>query len=255
MSAVPGGTDLVPPPTEGRRFTSSRRVRLGDASPAGRLRLDALVRYAQDIARDDSRDADLRDADAWVVRRTVVEVSRFPVYDEELRLTTWCSGVGPRWADRRTSVVGADGGLVEMVTLWVAVDPASGRPRVLGPDFAARYGLAARGRVVSARLHHGRPAADATGAAWPLRFTDFDVLGHVNNAAYWEPVEEVLATRRDLRAPLFAELEHQQAAELGAAPSLLRHDGGDGSVALWLVSECDGAEALVHASAVLRMAS
>ena len=38
-------------------YQASRRVRLGDASPRGRLRLDACARYLQDIANDDSRDA------------------------------------------------------------------------------------------------------------------------------------------------------------------------------------------------------
>lgn len=250
MSASPGGTELVERPPSGRVFTRERRVRLGDASPAGRLRLDAVARYAQDVARDDSRDADLVHADAWVVRRTVIEVHRFPVYDEAVELVTWCSGAGSRWADRRTTISGEHGGLVETVTLWVAVDPITGRPRTLGPDFVERYGEASRGRVVSARLQHGGPPAGATGTPWPLRFTDFDVLGHVNNAAYWEPVEEVLAARRDLRAPLRAELEHAVAAELGATPSIARHDEADGSVALWLVG--DGG--VVHASAVLRMA-
>lgn len=252
MSASPGGTELVAQPAEGRLFTRERRVRLGDASPAGRLRLDAVVRYAQDLARDDSREADLEFADAWVVRRTAIEVAQFPVYDEALTLTTWCSGVGSRWADRRTSIVGEGGGRVEVVSLWVAVDPVTGRPRALGPSFAPQYGVSALGRIVTARLHLAPPPADATGAVWPLRFTDFDVLGHVNNAAYWEPVEEVLAGRRDLRAPLRAELEHQQAIELGAAPQLVRADADadGGATALWLVG--DGA--VVHASAVLRMA-
>jgi acyl-ACP thioesterase len=249
VSASPGGTDLVARPGEGRLFTRQRRVRLGDASPAGRLRLDAVVRYAQDLARDDSRDADLELADAWVVRRTTVEVANFPVYDEALTITTWCSGVGSRWADRRTSIVGEHDGRVEVVSLWVAVDPATGRPRVLGPDFAPLYGVSAQGRVVSARLQHPAPPPDPAGDAWPLRFTDFDVLGHVNNAAYWEPVEEVLAHRRDLRAPLRAELEHPQAIELGAAPRLVRTEGDGGAVALWLV----GVGGVVHASAVLRM--
>ncbi len=251
MSASPGGTDLGARPAEGRLFTRERRVRLGDASPAGRLRLDAVMRYAQDLARDDSRDADLEFADAWVVRRTSIEVANFPVYDEALTLTTWCSGVGSRWADRRTSMVGEHGGRVDVVSLWVAVDPVSGRPRVLGPDFAPLYGVSAQGRTVSARLQHPAPSPGATGDAWPLRFTDFDVLGHVNNAAYWEPVEEVLAQRRDLRAPLRAELEHPQAIELGAEPRLVHAPGDDGSVALWLV----GLGGVVHASAVLRMSA
>ena len=249
MSAAPGGHELVPPPAAGRVFEAERRVRLGDASPAGRLRLDALARYAQDVAHDDTLDAGLPDADGWVVRRTALRVARFPVYDEPLVLRTWCSGVGGRWADRRTSLAGTRGGCIEIVTLWVAVDATTGRPRPLGPTFAELYAPSAAGRAVSPRLWHEPPPAGADGEPWPLRFTDFDVLGHVNNAAYWEPVEEVLAQRRHLRAPLRAELEYPRAAQVGAALRLVHADSADGAAALWL----RGDDGTVHASAVLRM--
>jgi acyl-ACP thioesterase len=80
-----------------------------------------------------------------------------------------------------------------------------------------------------------------------LRFTDFDVLGHVNNAAYWAPVEECLAVRRHLRAPLRAELEFRTALEVGASVALRTVDGEDGTLALWVT---DGQD--VSASAVVR---
>ena len=43
---------------------------------------------------------------------------------------------------------------------------------------------------------------------WPLRFTDFDVVKHMNNASYWEMVEEHLAAHSDVREPLRAIVEH-----------------------------------------------
>ena len=82
--------------------------------------------------------------------------------------------------------------------------------------------------------------------AWPLRFTDFDVLSHVNNAAYWEPVEEVLAEQRDLRAPLHAEVEHPTAVERGAQVEVVFARGA-ADLSVWVVA--DGA---VAASARLR---
>ena len=69
-------------------FEAARRVRLADVSPAGRLRLDAATRYLQDVSADDTADAALADAEAWVVRRTVIEVRAFPRYQEPLTLAT-----------------------------------------------------------------------------------------------------------------------------------------------------------------------
>ena len=36
--------EMIPPTGAGREFTAQRRVRLGDATPNGRLRLDAIAR-------------------------------------------------------------------------------------------------------------------------------------------------------------------------------------------------------------------
>src|SRR5205823_5502115 len=120
---------LIPRPTSGRTFSGTARVRLGDVTPKGRVRLDAVARYLQDVANDDAVDAIGEDAASWVVRRTQMQVDRFPVFREDLRLTTWASGTGGRWAERRTSVEGHRGGSIEAAALWVHVDAATGRPK------------------------------------------------------------------------------------------------------------------------------
>jgi acyl-ACP thioesterase len=209
---------LVPEPVAGRVFAAERRVRLGDVSPRGRLRLDAIVRYLQDVADDDTRAAGFVDAQGWVVRRTVVEVLSFPTFLEPVALRTWCSGTGGRWAERRTSLRGEGGGHVEAATLWVHLDPAAMRPRPLPEQFHAIFGPSAGGRTVRPRLLHAESPSEGEVArrGWPLRFTDFDVLGHVNNAAYWAVVEDERARHGALHAPLRAEVEHRGAIDVGS---------------------------------------
>lgn len=237
MSSTPPAepVTLVARPAAGRVFEGARRVRVGDVSPAGRLRLDAVTHFLQDLSADDTADAALPDAEAWVVRKTVIEVPVFPRYLEGLRLATWCSGTGSHWAERRISMVGDEGGRVEAATTWVHVDLATGRPKRISEGFLSRYGEAAAGRRMKARLEHPDPPSGARRQPWPLRFTDFDVLSHVNNAAYWEAVEEALSERRDLRAPLQAELEHRTAIERGAAVELVVADEADG-LSAWVVA-------------------
>ncbi len=206
--SVPGAAELLPKPASGRVFEASRRIRLGDVDPTGRCRLDATVRHLQDVARDDSADADLTDPMNWVVRRTMLEVHRAPVFQEWIDLATWCSGHGGRWAERRTEVRGDHGAHVEAVTVWIYVDGETGAPRRLQDDFFEHYGESAAGRTVSARLQlPSRPDEAASEEAWIVRFCDLDVLGHVNNAAQWQPVEE-LCHRLDRRPEgLRAEVE------------------------------------------------
>lgn len=228
--------ELVPKPRAGRVFEESRRVRLGDVSPGGRLRLDSATRYLQDLSADDTADSALPDAESWVVRKTVIEVQSFPRYLEALELSTWCSGTGSHWAERRISIVGEHGGHIEAATTWVHVDQTTGRPKRVPQSFEDLYGEAYGGRRVKARLLHADPPAEATRLPWSLRFTDFDVLSHVNNAAYWEPVEEVLGDRRDLRAPLRAEVEHRSAIERGATVELVTTEA-DGGLHVWVVAD------------------
>ncbi|MEO1062657.1 MAG: acyl-ACP thioesterase domain-containing protein [Actinomycetota bacterium] len=233
-------TELVDEPSQGRVFTAPGRVRLGDVTPRGALRLDALARYLQDVANDDAIDAALPGAMFWVVRRAMVEVRRPLRLREAFELRTFCGGIGSRWAERRTSVVGEDGGRIECVVLWVCVDEASMRPARVPPEFAEHYGEAARDRKVRARLQLPDPPDGLTGRSWPLRFVDLDVLDHVNNAAYWAPIEEEIAAR-GIGRRVRAELEYLTGIDRGDDVTVLTADEGDG-FRLWLRS-ADSVEA------------
>ena len=135
---------LVPLPDRGRVFRGGRRVRLADADPSGRLRLDACARYLQDLGNDDTADSGIDDdAVTWVVRRVVVDVHTPPRWREWLDLATWCGGLGGRWAERRMSMVGDGGGHIEVSTLWVQVDVATMAPCRLTQRFLDVYGEAA----------------------------------------------------------------------------------------------------------------
>lgn len=223
--------ELVPRPSSGRVFETARRVRLGDADPSGRLRLDAIARLLQDVGNDDFADAGLDPSTPWIARRTTIVVRSWPRIGERLPFATWCGGIGSHWAERRTSI---GDGAVEVAALWVHVDPTSGRPSRVPGWFLDTYGSAAGDRrSIRARLHHSSPPpADASSRPWPLRHTDLDVLGHVNNASTWAAVEDELA--RQGVVPSGVELEYRAAIEPGDDVSLVAE--GD---AMWLVVGVD----------------
>jgi acyl-ACP thioesterase len=182
------------PPT-GRVYRARRRVRLADVGTDGQVRLDALARYLQDVAGDDSDDAALPDPLYWVVRRSVIEQSAPLRFREQVELATFCSGLGSRWAERRVTMTGEAGGRAEAVTVWVHVDPVTGRPAPLGDAFEDLYREASGGREVDGRLRHIALDGDEPGVVvvpWRSRLADLDVLDHVTNAVAWAVVEEAV---------------------------------------------------------------
>jgi acyl-ACP thioesterase len=238
-------TELVPAPETGRVFQRQQFAGFADAAPSGRVRLDALARWLQDVAYADVEDAGLADGAVWVVRRTRLRVRRFPRFAEPITLRTFCSGLGRMWAERRTSIVRPGSRSdpdVEAVSLWVHLDSSTWRPAPLGEQELKIYGDAANERRVTARLRHPPPGHVADTRTWRFRATECDIAGHINNAAYWTPVEEELLSEGGPATgepeSLDAEIEYRIPAQPGEK-QLLR-DGNH----WWIV----GPEREVHAS-------
>ena len=205
-----------------RAFTQQRRPGFADCAPSGRVRVDALADWLQDIAYADVQDAGLENAAVWVVRRTRIRVNRFPRFGGRYELTTFCSGLGRMWAERRTDIVAVgEAGVVEpdveAVSIWVHLDVDHWRPSTLTAAELRTYGGAVPSRRVSARLRHPVPAQVTGGTRWTFRATDCDIADHVNNAVYWQPLEEELLTgaHPDPEA-LDVEIEYRTPAQPGS---------------------------------------
>ena len=211
-----GFDEIVAAPAGGRVFAQTMRPGLADAAPGGRVRLDALARWLQDVALADVSDAGVGDRAVWVVRRARMQVARFPRFDEDATVQTFASGLGRMWAQRRTTVTTPGGGRVEAVALWVHLDPESGRPVPLTDEELELYRASSAGREVKARLRHPAPPADGAASTrpWCFRSSELDLAGHINNAAYWSVLEDELLTGPE-PAALDVELEFRTPAQPG----------------------------------------
>lgn len=228
-------SEIVPVPGVGRVFERELRPGLADAAASGRVRLDALARWVQDLAFADVEDAGVLEESVWVVRRMRIRVHSFPRWGDRVLGRTFCSGAGRLWAERRVDFE-SDSGRVEITGIWVHLNPQSRLPAPLPPSFEL-YAESAQGRKVKARLRHPNPTGDEPAEDWFFRKTDVDVADHVNNAAYWAPVEETLSEPDAFDA----EIEFREPAQPGSA-RVAR--GADGT--LWITAD-DGR---VHASVV-----
>jgi acyl-ACP thioesterase len=234
--------ELQPPLPGGRTFSSPRRPGFADCAPSGRMRLDAIAGWLQDVAYADVEDAGLAEAAVWVVRRTRIRVGRFPRFGERFTLTTFCSGLGRMWAERRTDIIAdaEDQAAVEAVSLWVHLAPDDWRPVPLTAAELATYGGPITPRRVTARLRHPLPPSDVEGGGWEFRRSECDLADHVNNAAYWTPLEEELLAGADPDR-LDAEIEYRTPAQAGPHMVIAQGPGR------WIVSS----EGLLHATMVI----
>jgi acyl-CoA thioesterase FadM len=225
-----------------------------------------VARYLQEAAEDDITDAGWAPPYGWLLRRCEIAVRDYPSRGEAVELCTFCSALGPRWAERTTTVAGPAGDLMQARAVWVAIDRSSGEPVPLGSDFARVYGESAQGRHVSARLSLPAPGEAAAGRDWPLRASDFDTAGHVNNTIHWAAVEEVLTAWGELAPPdqpapdqppqagrpfeagavgwlpTVAELEYHRPILPGLLPRLLT-SGEPGNVMVWLMNGTEPGDA------------
>jgi acyl-ACP thioesterase len=211
-----------------RVFKTQRRISLSDTDAHGRLRLDAIARYLQDVASEDWLDAGFdHDSHVWVVRRTELSVLETFRPEDAIELRTWCSGIGGSSAARRYSIAGAGGGRVEAESIWIHLGHDL-RPLRHDTRFLETYGTSAAGRKAPTRFTLAAPTR-TTGAAWSFRSTDIDRLGHVNNAAYWVPLDDRWAARLDGRPR--ATLEYRQPVDLGEPVELVEE-----GASAWIVA-------------------
>jgi acyl-ACP thioesterase len=214
--------------------------------PEGRVRLDAVARYLQDAATDDANETGWGAPDhLWVLRSIRMDVRTPLLADREIAITTWGSGVASLAAARRWSLTGNRGGAIEVDSVWIHLGP-DGRPARIGEGFDT-FREAAQGRGASTRLMLPEPPADSPLRVWPLRSTDLDLMGHVNNAAYWKAVEDRLPSMGlDLRHSYRARLDYRHPIDLGETVELAEFVEGGGYGLAFVVDEVVKAIALVE---------
>jgi acyl-ACP thioesterase len=237
-------------------YAAGYRVRFDEAGPDGRIRTSALLRYAQDVAWRHSEDLGFdrrwytERGRWWVVRALELEVLAPISMGRTLRLSTAVIGHRRIWARRLGECRLADGSLVAAVTTdWVILD-ARGRLVRIPEDFGLSFSNPELpGEIL--RVEQAEPPAAAARLEIRVRPQDLDPMGHVNNAAYLDWIEEVLlAAGRDEAVnalPRRLRLEYRASAGPGDGVVALAWDDQGG----WNVriSRVDGAE-LVRATEV-----
>ena len=120
-------------------------------------------------------------------------------------------------AQDRHRASGADPGTtpdVQVACIWVHIDPERLLPSPIHQiELDAWTGPSTR--TVKARLRHPAPSPDADEGSWTFRAAELDIAQHINNAAFWTPLDDELLSGNDEPAGVEAEIEYRSPAQPG----------------------------------------
>lgn len=201
MSTPPPDPEVV------RGVSVSYRVRFDECAPDGVVRSSALMRYAQDVAWVHSERMGFdrhwyaeRDL-AWVVRTAELAILAPVELGQAIELSTAVTGFRRVWARRRTEGRLPDGRLALWGhTDWVMTDIARGLPGRVPPEFPAAFDVPP-GPFEPGRVPLPPSPDDAVRHVSRVRPQDLDPMGHVNNAAYLDYLEEALHAAGEAARP------------------------------------------------------
>jgi acyl-CoA thioesterase FadM len=235
------------------------RLRFDECNPEGVARSSAILRYAQDIAwihserlgfgREWYADRGL----AWVVRAAELVVLAPVSLGTTLTLATSVTGQRKVWARRRTDGRLADGTpALWGHTDWVMTD-RRGAPCRVPSEFMTAFDVPP-GSFEPGRVPLPPTPSDAVLHRALVRPQDLDPMGHVNNAAYLDYLEEALFAAGPAGAALTAavprriRLEYLSPASPGAAltgaawPMPAAAGSGTGDGWAWRLADGEGRE-------------
>ena len=207
-------------------FEEVYRARFDEAGPDGRLRTSTYLRWAQDLAWRHSEKAGLaRDwygerRLTWLIRAVELDLATELRFGDTVRVTTEVIGFRRVWARRRTMFADAGSGRLSATALtdWVLLGE-SGLPARVPEEISQRFAVGAA-TFSPLRVDLPDTPRKASWREFAIRLSEVDPLGHVNNAAYIDYVEEHLAAtglgELAQRLPRRVRGEFRLAAEPGA---------------------------------------
>lgn len=189
------------------KITAERRIGFFEINENLELRPRALVNLLQEAAALHSRTAGyeapalMENGRAWILHRIAIVIDRIPVFGDEIEIVTWHRGSRKFRSYRDFELLQHGEKLVSAASLWLFIDTE--RKKILKPpdDVAESYTVEP---VVATDIDIDRwrpenrfqPESSATVATRP---SDYDPLGHVNNALYLDYLETL--TERVFGAP------------------------------------------------------
>lgn len=175
-------------------FSSEFKISSFDLNPRGEARLTSMASFFQEMAYHHANALGLGYADMksrkliWVLSRMRIQMDRYPLWNERIKLETWPSGAEKLFALRDFRVRDSHGTpMGRASTAWLILDQDS--HRLMRPkEIMEQFKVIIHDVQVFDR---GLDRISLKGELGPLSdhlvtYSDLDIVGHVNNVRYME---------------------------------------------------------------------
>lgn len=225
-------------PDRQMKVTTTRRVCFFEVNEQFELRLKVLLNYMQEAAAVHSEQAGyaapvlMEQHKAWVLHRIGMRIDRLPAFGDSLEIVTWHRGARGFRSYRDFAVYCNGEKRVSATSLWLFIDLA--RKKILKPPKGAQeLYTVENANALDMDIDRWKPDLSfqpEAGTAIHVRASDYDPLGHVNNAVYFDYLETLVERAlgrpgniRNIRVQFNREIPR---AVTEVAGGLKKQDGG-----------------------------
>ncbi len=177
--------------TPDTRYTLEFTIKSYDVDAKKQASLQAICRYMQEIAALHAIKLKLgfhdmmKENRAWVLAQMVIQMERYPRFQEQIYVKTWSNGPDGRYAMRDFEITDADGNAIAKASsTWFVVDIKEKSICRLDNYFKG-YDYNNISYAIGRKPDRIKPFQEADQELdIQARYSDVDINGHVNNVRY-----------------------------------------------------------------------
>lgn len=157
-----------------------------------KMRIQSAARFFQEIAVSHSTrmgagpDVLFEKGVVWFLNRLEIEFFRYPVLGEEIKVATWSRGFKGYKGFREYVIQSSQGEIARGSSVWLFFDFRRKRISKVPPEISGRYEVEKEkwfDREIDEWMACGKIEPEKQ-MDISLRYSDFDINGHVNNTVY-----------------------------------------------------------------------
>lgn len=213
-------------------WSEEQTITASMVDPFGRCRIDGLCNILQEVA---GRHANARDLGFlhmgqrglfWALSRLRLEMYQLPRWQDRIHLQTWVQGMRGPLSYRNFALHNDNNDLLASAcSLWSAVDRQSRKPKAIPdhdfPILADKHPNCGKPNKLPA------PARVDRETTYTVRYSDLDLVGHVNNVRYITWMIDTYGTYNQESRPSALEINYLGETSLGDSV-LIQREGTPG---------------------------